>query len=420
MSQTKIAYFVNQYPKVSHSFIRREILALERQGFAVQRIALRGWRDHIVDSDDLREREQTQYVLQAGMFALLLAGLRVLFHSPSEFLSALKLAFRMSKRADRPLPLHLIYLAEACCILPWLKHTQHIHAHFGTNSTEVVMLANALGGPSYSFTVHGPEEFDKPEFIHLAEKVRRSAFVVAISSYGRSQIYRWIDNALWNKVKVVHCGLEQDFHLVAPVPIPQKPRMVCVGRLCEQKGQLLLVEAVSLLANKGLDFELVLAGDGEMRSEIETLIEKYKLNEKITITGWISSHQVREEILAARALVLPSFAEGLPVVIMEAMALRRPVLTTYVAGIPELVLDKACGWLFAAGDVHALADTLEQFLSTPPNVLQAMGDAAYERVIARHSIDTEAAKLSALFNEAISQKDSYTKGQANLATGRKI
>lgn len=404
MSPVRIAYFINQYPKVSHSFIRREILALERQGFTVQRIALRGWQDHIVDADDLNERQQTQYVLQAGMVSLLRACFRIFFQSPRRFLSALKLALHMGRRADRPLPLHLIYLAEACHTLPWLKNAQHIHAHFGTNSTEVVMLINALGGPSYSFTVHGPEEFDKPEFIHLAEKIKRAAFVVAISSYGRSQLYRWIDNALWSKVKVVHCGLEQAFHAVAAVPIPSKPRMVCVGRLCEQKGQLLLVEAVSLLASKGLNFELVLAGDGEMRPEIEALIKQRTLQDKVVITGWISSDKVREEILASRALVLPSFAEGLPVVIMEAMALRRPVLTTYVAGIPELVLDKTCGWLFAAGDVQALADAIEQFLSTPDDALQAMGDAAYQRVIARHSIDTEAFKLGELFRATINNK----------------
>lgn len=404
MSPIRIAYFVNQYPKVSHSFIRREILALERQGFLIQRIALRGWQDHIVDTDDLSERQKTQYVLQTGILSLLLACFRTSFQSPCRFLSAFKLALRMGKRADRPLPLHLIYLAEACQMLPWLKGTQHIHAHFGTNSTEVVMLANALGGPSYSFTVHGPEEFDKPEFIHLAEKIKRAAFVVAISSYGRSQLYRWIDSSQWEKVKVVHCGLEQAFHAVAVVPVPSKPRMVCVGRLCEQKGQLLLVEAVGLLANKGLSVELVLAGDGEMRPEIETLIRQRKLQDKVIITGWISSDQVREEILASRALVLPSFAEGLPVVIMEAMALRRPVLTTYVAGIPELVLDKTCGWLFAAGDVQALADAIEQFLSTPADTLQAMGDAAYQRVIERHSIDTEASKLGELFREAINKQ----------------
>ncbi len=395
----RIAYFINQYPKVSHSFIRREILALERQGFTVQRVALRGWDAELVDAEDVSERNKTLYVLRDGIKGLIVPVLQVLRAQPRRFFSALWLALRMGWRADRSWPYHFVYLFEACRLLSWLQafDARHVHAHFGTNSTEVVMLANALGGPSYSFTVHGPEEFDKPQFIHLGEKVRRAAFVAAISAYGRSQLFRWVDHAHWSRVKVVHCGLEQAFHNVPAVAIPSAPRLVCVGRLCEQKGQLLLLEAARILAAQGAAFEIVLAGDGEMRGQIEALIALHGLQAQVRITGWISSEQVREEILAARALVLPSFAEGLPVVIMEAMALRRPVLTTYVAGIPELVRQGENGWLFPAGDVDELAATLAECLGAPVEVLQRMGEAAYQRVLERHDIDTEATKLAHLF-----------------------
>jgi len=395
----RIAYFINQYPKVSHSFIRREILALERQGIEVQRIALRGWDGELHDNDDIAERSKTRYVLEDGVKGLLKPLLEVLRAQPRRFFSALWLALGMGRRADRSWPYHLIYLAEACRVVQWLQAfgAEHVHAHFGTNSTEVVMLANALGGPHYSFTVHGPEEFDKPQFLHIGEKVRRAAFVAAVSSYGRSQLYRWVAHAHWDKVKVVHCGLEAAFHAGPPVPVPAVPRLVCVGRLCEQKGQLLLLEAAQKLAALGTAFELVLAGDGEMRAEIETLIARHGLQGQVRITGWISSGQVREELLAARALVLPSFAEGLPVVIMEAMALRRPVLTTYVAGIPELVRPGENGWLFPAGAVEELAAAMADCLGQPDEVLQRMGDAAHQRVLERHDIDTEAAKLASYF-----------------------
>jgi glycosyltransferase involved in cell wall biosynthesis len=338
-------------------------------------------------------------VLQDGVKGLLAPALQVLRAQPRRFFSALGLALRMGRRADRSWPYHLVYLLEACRLLSWLQAfgARHVHAHFGTNSTEVVMLASALGGPAYSFTVHGPEEFDKPQFIHLGEKVRRAAFVAAISAYGRSQLFRWVDHAHWSKVKVVHCGLEQAFHNVPAVAVPSAPRLVCVGRLCEQKGQLLLLEAARLLAARGVAFEIVLAGDGEMREQIEALIAQYQLQAQVRITGWISSDQVRAEILAARAMVLPSFAEGLPVVIMEAMALRRPVLTTYVAGIPELVRQGENGWLFPAGDVDELAAALADCLAQPADVLQRMGEAAYQRVLERHDIDTEATKLAHLF-----------------------
>jgi glycosyltransferase involved in cell wall biosynthesis len=399
-----VAYFINQYPKVSHSFIRREILALEQQGLEIERIALRGWSDHIVDADDMRERTKTRYVLEQGLPALLFAMLHALLASPLRLVSALALAARMGWRSERPMLYHLIYVAEACRMLPWLKSAgvQHIHAHFGTNSAEIVMLANTLGGPSYSFTVHGTEVFDKPEFLGLAEKVRRAAFVVTVSSFGRGQIYRWIDHADWPKVLVVHCGLEPAFHSVAPTPPPAAPRLVCVGRLSGEKGQLLLIEACHRLAQKGLPFELVLAGDGEMRPELEALIARHGLGDRVRITGWISSDLVRDEILAARGLVLPSFAEGLPVVIMEAMALRRPVIATYVGGIPELVRPGENGWLVPAGSVDDLAMALEDFMRTPDDVLLRMADAAYERVVARHDIDTEAAKLARLYRDSAS------------------
>jgi len=394
-----VAYLVNQYPKVSHTFIRREIQALERLGIAVERIALRGWDAEVADEQDRIEKSRTRYVLQHGLLPLMQATAAALLRAPGQFFGSLGLALRMSRRSDRTVLHHLVSLAEACRMLPWLRASgaTHLHAHFGTNSAEVAMYAHALGGPPYSFTVHGPEEFDRPEFIGLGEKIRRSAFVVAISSFGRSQLYRWVDHTQWPKVQVVHCGLDAAFHAVPPTDPPAVARLVCVGRLCEQKGQLLLVEAMSRVVGNGLPFELVLAGDGEMRAEVEALVAARGLQAHVRITGWIGSEQVRAEILNARALVLPSFAEGLPVVIMEAMVLRRPVISTFVAGIPELVQSGESGWLFPAGDVDALVAAIEACLATPADALARMADAAQARVLARHSIGTEAAKLAAAF-----------------------
>jgi glycosyltransferase involved in cell wall biosynthesis len=390
-----VAYLINQYPKVSHSFIRREIMALERQGVRVMRVALRGWADAIVDPDDRAEREQTRYVLNQPAWCLLACVLRVALQSPRYFVAGLLQTWRLSRSAERSALYHLIYFVEACQVLLWARAAgvRHLHAHFGTNPAEVVALAHALGGPSYSFTVHGPEEFDGPKALKLAEKMRHAAFVVAISSYGRSQLYRWLNVAEWPKVAVVHCGLEPGFHQIERPPVPQRPRLVCVGRLCEQKGQPILLHAAMQLVQEGVEFELVLAGDGEMRAELEDFIARSGLQALVRITGWISSEQVRDEILAARALVLPSFAEGLPVVLMEAMALERPVLTTYVAGIPELVQHGKSGWLFPAGDVQALAQALRECLAESPETLQAMGRAGRERVLSRHDIDIEATKL---------------------------
>lgn len=393
----KIAYLINQYPKVSHTFIRREVRALEQQGFEVLRIALRGWDEPLPDPEDQRERELTRYVLGHGVFALVIPILQAAIRGPRRFLSVLYLAVRMSRQSDRSLAYHLIYVAEACQVVRWAAEfgARQLHAHFGTNSAEIAMLARMLGGPPYSFTAHGTDEFTRP--MALGEKASRSSFVVAISSFVRSQLFMHLRHTDWRKVEVVRCGLEPTFYAVGAPAIPNCRRLICIGRLSEAKGQLLLIEAAARLATLGVAFELVLAGDGPLRPLIERLICENGLEGRVRITGWISSAQVREEILAARALVVPSFSEGLPVVIMEAMALRRPVLATCVAGIPELVRHGENGWLFAAGSVDALTCAMDDCLAMPLTGIQALGDAGYERVIREHSADTEAAKLGGLF-----------------------
>jgi colanic acid/amylovoran biosynthesis glycosyltransferase len=395
----RVAYLINQYPQVSHSFIRREILALERAGVEVTRVSLRGCNADLADEEDFLERSRTRFVLRDGAFPLAKAFFAAAIARPARFWRSLRLTLRMARRADRPLAVHMVYLAEACRILPWLEKAgvQHLHAHFGTNSAAVAMFVHELGGPPWSFTVHGPEEFDKPELIGLSEKLRNCAFVAAISSYGRSQLYRLMHHSLWPKVQVIHCGLEDEYFESATNPPPTRRRLVCIGRLCEQKGQLLLLEAARRLATTGMNFELVLAGDGELRAEIEQFISDHKLEPFVRVTGWISSQQVRDEITAARALVLPSFAEGLPIVVMEAMALKRPVISTFIGGIPELVTPGEHGWLIPAGDVEQLVKVIQACLDTPVQELTAMGQAAHARVFARHRIDAEALRLAALF-----------------------
>jgi glycosyltransferase involved in cell wall biosynthesis len=400
----RIAYLINQYPKVSHSFIRREVLALERAGIEVTRVAVRGWDDATADRADAAERQRTRFLLAGGAWPLFTATLACALRRPLAFLTALWCALRFARGSLRPLPLHLVYLAEACLLERWLREAgcDHLHAHFGTNATEVACLCRCLGGPGYSFTVHGPEEFDMPAALHLADKIRRARFVVAISSFGRSQLMRWIDADQWPKVRVVHCGLDSEFLGQAMTAPPRERQLVCVGRLCEQKGQLLLLRAVHRLREQGVSMQLVLAGDGEMRPEVEALIAELGLRDQVRITGWIGGDRVRQEILAARALVLPSFAEGLPVVLMEAMALGRPVISTYIAGIPELVHNGVNGWLIPAGDVQALADAMRDVLQRDDRSLAEIGERARQRAAARHSIDTEAGKLAAHFRAATS------------------
>jgi glycosyltransferase involved in cell wall biosynthesis len=326
-------------------------------------------------------------------------ALRAIVCHPVRFAKAFAFAIRCGLASDRSAAVHLAYLLEAAILATWFRRDRitHLHVHFGTNSAMVGMLVSRLSGIPWSFTAHGPEEFDRPLGIGLPEKIRSANFVVAISSFGRSQLWRWSDHTLWKKIQVVHCGLDASFTESAVRPFPRHSRLVCVGRLCEQKGQLLLVEAARILKGKGIAFEIVFAGDGPMRGDIESAITRAGLEDCISITGWVSGQRVREEIEKAKALVLPSFSEGLPVVIMEAMALGRPVVSTTVAGIPELVRPGATGWLVPAGDVAALAQAIIEVLSLAPDALAAMGSQARNRALERHNATVEAAKLKLLF-----------------------
>jgi glycosyltransferase involved in cell wall biosynthesis len=313
------------------------------------------------------------------------------------------MAARVGYGSERGMVIHGAYLGEACVLLEWLveEGVDHVHAHFGTNSTTVAMLVAALGGPGYSFHVHGPEEFDKPAAIALGEKVERSRFVCAISHFGRSQLYRQVGYAHWPKVQVVRCGVDAAFLTGDGRAYPTAPRLVSVGRLSEQKGQLLLIEALGQLAREGAEFELVLVGDGELRPQVEAAIAQHNLTERVHITGWASGDEVREHLLSARAMLLPSFAEGLPVVIMEALGLGRPVLSTYVAGIPELVTPGENGWLVPAGSVTHLVTALRDVLATPTATLEAMGAAGREAVLARHDVRVTAKSLADLLHEHV-------------------
>jgi len=402
----RIGYLVNQYPKVSHTFVRREIRALEAIGVHVERFSVRDTSHEVKDDEDRDEATRTRVLLPTDRVAaattLATALAKAATSSPTRFKDGSALAVRFAQNAERQL-VHAAYLGEAARLLELSRELKldHIHAHFGTNSTTVAALCEALGGPGFSFTAHGPEEFDKPDLLGLDEKIARARFVVGVSSFGRSQLLRRTPVDQWDKVKVVPCGVDDAFlgeRYLQPTTSP--PRLVCVGRICEQKGQLLLVEAAARVRDRVGHFELVLVGDGEMRGHVDALIARHNLHDVVRITGWASGAEVRSELLAGRAMVLPSFAEGLPVVIMEALALERPVISTYVAGIPELV-DDGCGWLVPAGSVDALVEAMVQALSASPSTLTSKGQEGRRRVVKRHAASVAANILEDAFRRAI-------------------
>jgi glycosyltransferase involved in cell wall biosynthesis len=259
------------------------------------------------------------------------------------------------------------------------------------------MLSRRLGGPTYSFTIHGPDEFDRPQRLALRDKVHGAEFVAAISSFCRSQVFRWSHFSDWEKIHVVRCALDRPYFADSGAPITTEPKLLCVGRLSEEKGQMLVVRAARVLRERGVEIDVVLAGDGPLRPQIDGEIRAHGLEDIVHITGWVDNQRVRTLLLESRALVVASFAEGLPVVIMEAFALNRPVIATCIAGIPELVEDQLSGWLIAAGEVEVLADAMQEAISADPARLMDMGEKGRKRTFERHRTSVEAAKLKALF-----------------------
>ena len=398
----RLAYLVNRYPAVSHSFIRREIHGAENSGATITRFSVRKPDAILPDHRDQREASITQILLEGGGGQLLIATIKVFLTSPVRFLQSLKLTLKSAGIAPSTILKHLAYLAEACALLQIFKKApvDHLHAHFGTNPAMVARLLHKLGGPPYSFTVHGPDEFDRPQELDLAGKIADAKLAIAISSFGKSQLMRWSDPAHWNRIAIVRCGVDESFlQPITPQPIPAQPRLCCVARLSGQKGLPLLIQAAALIDQRGVDFYLSLVGDGEMRAEIEQMIDANGLRDKIEITGWSSSEAVRDHILNARAMVLPSFAEGLPVVIMEALALSRPVIATAIAGTPELV-DQDCGWLIRAGSVEHLADAMIEALTLPVSELERRGAEGRRRVLEQHDSGINGAQLLRLIEEA--------------------
>ena len=394
-----IAYLFNWYPQPSLTALRREITAVEDLGLSPHRFTIRPFTGQLVDENDLAERRKTRALLDAGALRFLASIVKVAVSRPRAFARALSTAVRVGRVDERGLARTLVYFAESCLFLGWMDElgVDHVHTHYGTNGATVAMLCRLMGGPTYSFTMHGPEEFDSPRGNSLGEKIRHARFVVAICEFTRSQLYRWADYHDWSRIHVIHVGVSPLFLEHGPAPIPAALRLVNIGRIVEQKGQVILVEAAARLRDRGVEFELVIVGDGPMRTEIERLIGQHKLERRVRITGYLSNQGVRDELLAARALILPSFAEGLPAVFFESLALGRPVITTYIAGHPELIEAGVNGWLVPAGAVDPLVNAMAEVLKAEPAALEKMGQAGANRVAERHDFYKEARKLIDLF-----------------------
>jgi glycosyltransferase involved in cell wall biosynthesis len=243
--ESSIAYLTSVYARASDTFIRHEVQQLRRLGYVVHTFSIRKAKPEEAVSDDVRrEQAQTEYLLEADMGRLALAALKRAVTQPGRFLEAARAAIRSVPAGDAKLWVRRIaYLLEASYLAGRLevKGAHHLHNHIGENSALVAMLTSILTGIPYSLTIHGPGEFDRPTLLALSEKIQRAQFVVAISEFTRSQLYRWVDYREWSKIHVVRIGVSPLFLERGPEPVPPAPRLVTIGRIVEQKGQTILI-----------------------------------------------------------------------------------------------------------------------------------------------------------------------------------
>lgn len=397
---------VSRYPSISKTFIQREVDALRGVGVEVKTFSVRRVGAEEVLSDADREAfRTTTTILPPRPLAFFAAHARALGRSPSRYLKTLAAAVRSSPGGLRRAVWMAFYFLEA--IVLW-HHCQragirHVHAHFANVGSDVAMLAAAFGDEpdapwSWSFTMHGPTGFEDVTLGRLREKVERARFVVAISDYARSQLMSLVDPSHWEKIQVVHCGLDP-----ATFRSPRRDRdrgaaleILNVGRLAPVKAQAVLLEAVEELGRRGVRVHATVVGAGPEGERLREIVERRGLEGQVTLTGAVSQDQIRELFAAADVFCLPSFAEGVPVVLMEAMAMELPVVATRIAGIGELVDDGVSGLLVSPARPDLLVDAVER-LRDEPDLRRAMGRAGREIVTEQFDVSRSAVLLRELF-----------------------
>jgi colanic acid/amylovoran biosynthesis glycosyltransferase len=398
----RIAYLTGQYPRATDTFVQREVAALRELGVEIQTFAIRRPHDkETVGPEQAAERARTLYLLPCNPLALLAAHLRLAIAAPRRYFRALRLALRTAPPGPKALAYQLFYFAEAALLARHLNRLgiPHLHNHFANSSCSVAMIAAEMGGFTYSFTMHGPAIFFEPKYWRIDEKIRRALFVSCISHFCRSQGMIFAPLEAWDRMHVVHCGVDPSFYVPA-APAGEGTRLLYVGRIAAVKGLPTLLRALADLRARRPGARLAVVGDGPDRARLEAMARDLGLADAVEFLGYRSQAQVRDHLRDADVFVMSSFAEGVPVVLMEAMATGIPVVATRVAGVGELVEEAVSGYTVPPGDPAALADRIEALLAD--GALRArFGAAGRARVVDQFDVRKEAAKLHRILASTI-------------------
>jgi glycosyltransferase involved in cell wall biosynthesis len=392
-----------QYPRATDTFIQREVAALRGRGVFVQTFSIRKPpAKENVGPETEAERARTSYVLPANVVAILRAHARLLLGKPGRYISTLKTALGVRPAGLKALIWQGAYFVEAGMVADRVValNLSHLHNHFSNSSCSVAMLAAQMGGFTFSFTMHGPAEFYEPKYWRIDEKIRRAVFVACISNFCRSQAMVFAPQECWGKLHIVHCGVNPADFSALHEPRGEGSRLLFVGRLAGVKGLPILLDAVARLRRDRPGIQLTVAGDGPDRPRLIDQAKRLGIESNIAFLGYQSQQQVRELLAKTDVFVMASFAEGVPVVLMEAMAARVPVVATQIAGIPELVQDGVSGFLVPPGDAVALSEKVEQLLRDK-RLRADFGQAGAAKVARDFNLLTEAEKLCQILTAAL-------------------
>ncbi|HVS71060.1 MAG TPA: glycosyltransferase family 4 protein [Phycisphaerae bacterium] len=404
----RIGYVVSRYPAVSHTFILREVLGLRRLGWEVMTVSVRAAaaRDLLTEADRA-EATGTRVLVPRGplaMFRVVTAGVATLVGSPARFFRAWKTAWRLRRPGMKGTLWAFFYFLEALILhrLCVRQHLRHLHAHFANVASDVSMIASVLNAGTFSFTMHGPTEFFDIPGHRLAEKALAATAVICISDFARSQVMALLPPAEWNKLHVVHCGVDPaQFAAPRPARVAGAPiELLCVARLAPVKGHAILLHALHDLVQRGMDARLTLAGDGPVRGDLEHMAEELHMGDRVRFLGNVGQDEIHQLYAMADVFVLPSFAEGVPVVLMEAMASGCPVVATRIAGIPELIERGVTGMMVTPGRPDLLADGIAGLL-TNRAAAERMVEGAREKIRLEFNIFRVAPQLSDIFRSLL-------------------
>jgi len=391
----RIAYLVSQYPAISHTFILREIRALRALGWDIRVASIRA-PDRPFEQlsvEEQAEQRATFYIKPRGPAPALVANVRVLLRRPLAYAGALAYALRLNGTAR-----NMLYFAEAVMFADWMRRErlEQVHMHF---STTVGLLARRVFAMRTSATIHGSDEFIDPQGFHLSAKVAAFDLVCAISEYGRSQLMRFSDARHWPKLQVARLGV--DVEVYAPRPFRYNPKtfeILTVGRLAAVKGLHVLLGAIERLIREGRNARLRIAGDGPERANLENESVRRGLTEKVVFEGSQSPAQLRALYSQTDVFALASFAEGIPVVLMEAMAMEIPCVATWITGVPELVRHEVDGLLVPPGSEEELAGALARLMDDSDLRLR-LGKSARQRVLEHYDLKRNTRVLADLLRE---------------------